>query len=180
MALTVETGAGLADADSYVSLADASSIASSLGLTFPISGADEALAEQALRRATIWVDATYRPRFPGWRTNYRAQALEWPRQGAYDQNVIPQYVPSDEVPIEIKRACVIAAVREKASSGSLSPDVTPGQIKKSVSVDGAVAVEYAIGSGVADQRPVVTMIDDVLASLLSTGRGATLYGSVTR
>lgn len=170
--LTVEDGSGLADADSYVSLADASSIATSFGLTFAIAGADEVLAEQALRRATAWLDATYRLRFPGWRTRYREQALEWPRQGAYDQNIIPQYIAQDSVPVEIKRACVIAAVREKASVGALSPDVTPGQIKKSVSVEGAVSVDYAIGAGsVADQRPVVTMVDDALASLIPTGRG---------
>jgi hypothetical protein len=181
MALTVEDGSGIAAADSYVSLADASTIATALGLTFAISGDDEALAEQALRRATLWLDSTYRSRFPGWRTHYRLQGLEWPRQGAYDQNVVPQYIAVDEIPTEIKKATVIAAVREKASAGSLSPDVTPGQIKKSVSVEGAVSVEYAIGTGgVTDQRPVVTMIDDVLASLLPVERGPALFGSVTR
>lgn len=177
MTLVVEDGTGKADAESYVSVADAVTTATALGLTF----ANDANAEAALRRATIWMDATYRSRLGGWRTRYRDQALEFPRTGMWDNGTIPQLIAADEIPVEWKRACVIAAVREKASSGSLSPDVTPGQIKKSVEVSGAVKVEYAVGAGsVEGQRPIVTMIDDALSSLLPISRGTVLAGSVTR
>ena len=181
MALILETGAGLSTADSYVSLADASTIATALGLTFAISGADETPAEQALRRATLWLDASYRHLLGGYRTKYRAQALEFPRSGMWDNSPIPQLISSDEIPTEWKRACVIAAVREKASVGSLSPDVTPGQIAKREKVEGAVEVEYfASPGGSMDQRPIVTMIDDALASLLQISRGGSLFGRVER
>lgn len=179
MALIVEDGSGLANADSYVSLADASTMATALGLVFAISGSDEALAEQALRRATLWLDATYRSRFGGWKRRYRQQALEWPRQGAYDNAVVPQLIPEDEVPAEIVRATVIAAAREKASPGSLSPDVTPGEITKRLKV-GSYEEEYFGAGGVADQRPVVSMVDDVLGSLLTVSRGQVLFGRVER
>lgn len=179
MALVVEDGSGLANADSYVSLDDALTIATSFGQSFAISGDDEALAEAALRRATLWIDAAYGVRFPGWKRRYRAQALQWPRQGAYDTNVIPQYIPEDEVPVEIKRATVIAAVREKASPGSLSPDITPGEITKRLKV-GSYEEEYFGAGGVADQRPVVSMVDDVLASLLTVSRGPVLFGRTER
>lgn len=180
MALVIEDGSGKADADSYVSLADASTIATALGLTFAISGADEALAEQALRRASLWMDATYRAYLGGWRTKYRAQAFEFPRSGMWDAGAMPQIIAADEIPVEWKKATVIAAVREKASPGTLSPDVAPGKVKKSATV-GDISVEYAIGSGsVTDQRSVVTMIDDVLGSLLAINRGAVLFGKAVR
>ncbi len=62
------------------------------------------------------------------------------------------------------------AIRELASPGSLSPDVTTGRIKKSVSVSGAVSVTYADDTDlVGSQRPVVTLVDDLLSGLLSAG-----------
>lgn len=180
MALIVETGAGLANADSYVSLSDASTIATSLGLSFAIAGADEALAEAALRRATVWMDAQFRNMLSGWRTKYRLQALEFPRTGMWDNGVIPQLIAADEVPTEWKRACVVAAVREKASPGSLSPDVTTGLVAKREKVEGAVEVEYFGAPDVDAQRPIITMIDDILAPLINTSRVAPIFGSVSR
>jgi hypothetical protein len=179
MSLIIETGAGLSGAESYVNLADAAAYAEARGLTFAISGDDEALAEQALRRATTWLDATYRSQFPGDRKNLRQQALEWPRIGAYDRN--GYNITDSEIPRELVAATIEAAVREKASPGALSPDVTPGQIAKMERVEGAVTVEYAIGSGViSDQRPVSTVIDDILGSLLCVSRGPALFGVTVR
>lgn len=182
MALTVETGAASATADSYASLATIAAYATAHGLTFAIAGADEVPAEQAARRATVWLDATYRGRFTGRRKNGRAQALEWPRYDAWDSQPVPDPIPSDEVPREIVSACCEAAIREKASPGTLSPDVTPGQVERSVSVANAVSVEYAAtASGVAGQRPISTVIDDILGSLLTGSReAARLFGVAVR
>src|SRR5690606_33032799 len=153
-------GTGKSDAESYASLATIAAYAAAHGLTFAIEGDDEALAEAAARRATVWLDATYRSRFTGRRTNGRNQALEWPRTGAYDNQVPPDYLESDEIPQEIIDACCEAAIREKASPGSLSPDVTPGQVAKRERVEGAVEIEYFRAGGVTDQRPVATVVDD--------------------
>lgn len=167
MALVVEDGTGKANADSYVSLDDAAAYATSKGLTFPVSGADATPAEQALRRATTWIDGRYRSRFTGYRKQLRDQALEWPRLNAFDAvECATSVIDPDSVPVEIVQATVEAAVREKASPGSLSPDVTTGKIKKSFRA-GQIAVEYAVGSGTAwEQRPVVDVIDGILAPLL--------------
>lgn len=181
MALTVETGAGLADADSYAALETINAYATSRGLTFVITGGtNEADAEAAARRGTVWLDATYRGRYPGRKANGRSQALEWPRINAYDRQVPPEYLESDEIPQEIIDACCEAAIREKASPGSLSPDVTPGAIVKRERVEGAVEVEYASqGASVASQRPISTVIDDILGSLLGP-RSSGLFGKAVR
>lgn len=164
MALVVEDGTGLSTAESYVSVADAVTYATKHGLTFAASPADA--AEQALRRATAWLDGKYRTRFPGCRVNGRDQALEWPRMYACDAEGYE--VASDAVPAEIVNATIEAAVRELASAGSLNPDVTPGRIKKRAKVD-VIEVEYAVGTGsVFEQKPVVGVIDGILSSLIGS------------
>jgi hypothetical protein len=137
MTLTVETGAGLADSDSYAGVADADTYAGNYGLTW---AGDDAAKEVALRRATAFLDANYRARFPGYRVRRRDQALEWPRYAAfvrtYDSNPWSLYqgsfesfngdeldlatIPSDAVPIEIVRATIIAASVALNSSDLLS------------------------------------------------------------
>lgn len=178
MTLIVETGDGASDSESYVTTADANAYALARGLAFPID--DEAVAEQALRRATTWLDATYGGYFSGERLNGREQSLQWPRANAYDNSGTPIALPSDEIPIEIINATIEAAVREMASPGALSPDVTPGEIIEEVSVDGAVAVKFANGSGVSGQMPIVSVIDHILGTLISISHGTALFGKLER
>jgi hypothetical protein len=171
MSIVVEDGTGKADAESYVSAADANAYAASHGLTFAIAGDDAALAEAALRRATTWLDAEYGARFPGQRNNGRGQALQWPRSDAVD--AAGEEIASDEVPAEIVAATIEAAVREKASPGSLSPDVTPGKVKTRAKV-GEIEVEYAASGSVAEQRPVLSVVDGILSGLLEGSIGASV------
>lgn len=134
------------------------------------ASSNDTLRTAALVRATTYIDATYRGRFPGYRTARRAQSLEWPRTDAWDAtNGVT--ILSTEVPIEVERAAYEAALRELASPGSLNPDITPGKIKKSVAIAGAVSVEYANTSGAGGQRPVVSIIDGILAPLLCDNSG---------
>jgi hypothetical protein len=178
MALITEDGTGRADAESYVSLADASTYAVAHGLTFPITGTDQIPAEQALRRATTWIDFAFRGGFAGFRKTLRVQALEWPRRGAYD--IHGYLIDESELPRELIAATVEAAVRELAKPGSLNPDVIPGQIKKRVSVAGAVDVEYAIGAGTAqEQQPMIAVINGILSPLL-VGQRSSLFGEARR
>lgn len=166
MALIVEDGSGLANAESYVSVSDCAAYAMARGLTFPATPEDK--AEAALCRATSYIDNTYRTRFPGQRKKFRLQALEWPRVGVVDMNGFP--VMSDEIPTEIVRATCEAAVRELSAPGSLLPDVTPGKIKKRAKV-GDIEVEYAVGAGgVASQQPISPIIDGILAALIGIGQ----------
>lgn len=171
MTLVVEDGSGISGAESYVSVADCVTYAENHGLAF--SDDDETAAEAALRRATTYLDNTYRARFPGYRRNFRAQALEWPRTSVLDISGYP--VPYDQVPIEIVNATCEAAVRELAAPGGLSPDVTPGGIAKSLKA-GSVQIEYAIGAGnAASQQPVSTLIDGILGPLI--GGIANIYSA---
>lgn len=102
MALIVEFGAGLPDADSYVSVADCAAYATAHGLTF---AGDEPAKEARLRRATQYLDAQYA--YKG-EEQTDAQALAWPR------TVAPGVVPR-----EIVAACCELACK----SGDLWQDV---------------------------------------------------------
>lgn len=166
MALTVT--AGSASADSYVSLADTKAHWEAVG--FDYSGYTDVQIEQALRRATAWIDGRYRRRFPGARTNGRSQALEWPRTSVYDYD--GNEVATDTIPNEIATATAEAAKREVAGT-TLSPDVTTGKTVKRNRV-GSIEVEYAGIPSASAQRPTVLAVEEILSGLFPVG-GATTF-----
>jgi hypothetical protein len=128
----------------------------------------------ALERGTAYLDGHYGASYPGVPTS-DTQELGWPRTGAV--NCRGYAIPSDVIPKEIENATYEATRRELTTPGGLTPDVVVGQIKQSVSVDGAVSVTYATGKGstadiVAAQTPTITAIDNMLACLLAGGNSA--------
>lgn len=179
MSLIPEDGTGRADADSYVALDGVEAYAVANGLAW--APTDPAAGEAAIRRATRFIDATYRARFSGYPANGRAQALEWPRRGAYTyvpgerrsldfygaatQTIDPAYtyLPANEVPREIKAATCEAAIRELAKPNSLAPDLKQGGAIRSAQA-GSASVTFA-GAGYSGQQ-VFQTIDNVLAGLL--------------
>ncbi len=116
MALIVETGAGLSNSESYISVANASARQASLGndTWATLSNAE---MEEALRRATIHMGQAYRARWIGARKTL-AQALDWPRYGACVDGFS---LPSDAVPADVANACADLAF--KAAGGDLAPDL---------------------------------------------------------
>lgn len=183
MALIVEDGTGKPDANSYVSLAVALDYAQTRGIAaWTADGAADATRSAALIRATAFIDATYRGRFPGYRTQGRRQGLEWPRVGAY--TYVPDdgrsgaylsggygatqldagysYILPNEIPREIIAATCEAAGRELAEPGLLAPDLDRGGAIQSLSA-GSVSITYAVG---ASARTTFQAIDKALASLL--------------
>jgi len=174
MTLIVEDGTGKADAESYVSVADAVTYASNRGLTFP--GTDVPGSEAALRRATAYLDNTYRTRFTGYRTHRRDQALEWPRVGAYvyipnnssdmayagGYDPAYDYINDNVIPIEIINATCEAAVRELATPGVLAPDLDRGNAVKRLKA-GSVEIEYGAA---ASATTAFQAIDLALSGLL--------------
>jgi hypothetical protein len=121
----------------------------------------------ARARGSAYVDGTYALRFPGHTTGGIDQDREWPRSGASDRQ--SNAIAPDTVPLRVVNASYEAALIELATPGSLSVMVAPGKIKKRVKVEGAVEVEYAVGSGsAAEQQPVVATIEGLLAPLLIT------------
>jgi hypothetical protein len=188
MALIVEDGSGLRDAESYISVAGATAYHVARGHdVWTDAGADE--QEPALRRATEWIDASFRDLFVGLRKGGRTQGLEWPRIGAYitmvDNGIrmSPSWrgfsimISENEIPKEIERATSEAALREITNPGVLYTDVVPGQIIKSVSVSGAVSVTYADGSA-KGQQTLIPIIGAIISPLLilSGSSSSSMFG----
>lgn len=138
MSLVVETGAGLSDAESYISVADASTYVTAFGGNALWTVADTAAKETALRIAAQYLDSKYR--FRGQKNSFE-QALAWPRYNAIDDDEF--VLSNDELPIKLKQAQVEAALRHLAGDNLLgvidkpgaiaSESVTVGPIQKSVS-----------------------------------------------
>lgn len=173
MALIVETGVGLSTAESYISVAEFLAYAyKNYAVTDPV--ATDAI-EQALRRATRFIDGAYRKHFLGYRTQAYNQALEWPRAwvvrpwpgaSGYNQGYYSQagdVLANNVIPQSLKEATAEAAIRELASPGSLTPDRVPSEQILQETV-GPITTVFA---NVSDSRPIVTLIDEILAPLMT-------------
>lgn len=184
MALVVTPGS--ATADSYISVADADAYHFKMGNT-AWESADAIAKEEALRRGTRYIDARYRYRWRGQRTSGRDQALEWPRAYATG-SLYPSYrywgdwpatnltIEDDELPVELKNATAEAALREVVAPGSLTPDVTMSERVRSESI-GPISTTYFDDYSVGATRPIITLIDEMLAPLLVPVR---LTGTLVR
>lgn len=165
MALIVETGAGLPDAESWASVADADAYHLARG-NAGWTG-ETATKEAALRRGTDYLEGLYRARWSG-RPAAIGQALGWPR--AYVcASTGNGYLPSDKIPVALVRACCECALRELESPGSLAPDFVPGEIVTSETV-GPLSTDYATAPGSpVDPMPRLVAVDRLLAPLLRSG-----------
>ena len=160
--LITETGAGLADAESYASIAAADARCASLGLTAWAALA-EADKEIALRKAMIFM-ATYRTRWAGRRV-YQHQALDWPRYGVAVDGFT---VPSTSVPADVANACIDLAVR--ASSGEdLLPDLDTGSNAIKKDKTGPLETEYF--QNTTDARERFVSVDALLAPYFGSAGG---------
>lgn len=162
MSIIPETGAGLADADSYASIAAADTRCASLGLTAWAALA-EADKEIALRKAALFM-ATYRPRWAGRRV-YQHQALDWPR---YNVAVDGFIVPSTTVPADVVNACIDLAAR--AGSGEdLLPDLDTGSNAIKKDKTGPLETEYF--QNTTDARERFVAVDALLAPYFGAAGG---------
>ena len=160
MALVVEDGSGLVNADAYLSVAEFKTYRLN---NYPVASAvtDEAI-EQAIRRATRFVDSRYGTSFLGY-ILLADQSLMWPRGGVWQTAAEAFLLDDDIVPQRVKDATAEAAIRELVSPGSLSPDRVPSEQVTELTV-GPITTKYA---NVASSRPVVTIIDEILSPLTS-------------
>ena len=159
MALIVEDGSGLVDAEAYLSVADAAAYHLKMGNrdAWALVG-NEVAKEAMLRQATEFMRNRYLNRWIG-RATVAAQRLDWPRVGAYTRNY--NVIASTLVPEQVKNACAELAL--KAASGELMPDSSQG-VKREVI--GPIEVEYDQYSSGAPGYP---RIDAMLAGLLVVG-----------
>jgi hypothetical protein len=135
MTLIVENGTGMSTAESYISVADATSYHSDRGnINWGLLTVQQ--QEQALRRATDHMLGEYRNRWNGSRVT-STQYLDWPRlgvikkdsqgaNGVYGMFVVPQSI----VPVEVKNACAELAIR--AAAGPLREDLTQAIVREKI------------------------------------------------
>jgi hypothetical protein len=159
MSLITETGTGSATSESYCSLADANAYHLARGNTTWFSTdplITDANKEEALRRATDFMEQVYRLNWYGYRVN-STQALSWPRYEVprADYNA---YYDSNIVPTEVRNACAELAL--KAAGGDLSPDLAQRVVREKIDV---LEVEYDKNSV---QYTVYRAINNMLAPLL--------------
>lgn len=96
MALIIETGAAVANANSYVTVAEYAAYAAARGYTV---GATDPLKEIELTKAMDYLEGC-RDRFKGSKLT-QAQSLQWPRVGV----VVDGFsLSSSVIPVELKRA----------------------------------------------------------------------------
>lgn len=167
MALETETGSGSETAESLCSVSDATAYHSARGNAAWAALTNEAM-EQALRRATDYMQQTYRQRWAGCRV-YSSQALDWPR---YDvpRRDYGDYYPSDAVPREVRDACAELALR--ASAGELAADMGQQVTERTV---GPITTKYASGSTSAKRYRAVDML---LGPLLRSSGSGVVVGLV--
>lgn len=140
---------------------------------------DNTAIEAALLVASEWIDQSFRMQFGGDKVGQRAQIREWPRNGAID--IDNHYIASDAIPREVLAATYEATFRQMTTPGVFFKDYTPSKYK-SVSISGALSVDYAIGSAYdfQTQFPAIAAILIPVLTAEGTGGFAGLSGSVAR
>lgn len=147
MALIVESGEGLPDADSYVSVADCTTYAAAHNLTFTGTESEQ---EAKLRRATQYLDAEYT--YKGEQLT-ASQALAWPR------TVVAG------IPREIVSACCELACK----SGDLWADVDSAAVTERTV--GPITTKFAAPINGGQKRFAGV---DALVKRWTVGGGATV------
>ena len=152
MALNVETGSGLANADSYITLAEADTYLAKYGFDEDAAwtAASDAQKEDAIRRATQeYLEGIY---YNAWRGSVRTytQKLSWPRTGAHDD--AGRTIGSGEVPDAIKEANALVALNVLQGNAIISDGYDRGGITRETmkGVGFEITTEYGGGGSSAD------------------------------
>lgn len=175
MALIVENGTGLSNAESFVSVAEADAFFALYDATKWNGNTTD--KEQALRRATAYLSNAIN--WGGLRTHGRAQALAFPRAGLFDKESYA--IPINEIPIELKVACYHLAGVEFSNPNALNPSIVLADRVKREKID-ALEVEYSLSSVSADSyRTEVAIVSDLIAPFLNNKNSSScLSGSSSR
>lgn len=161
MTLIVEDGTGLSTAESFCSVATATTYHSKFGNAEWLDYS-ESEQEIHLRRATRYLEAKFRTRWQGTRVLLE-QALSWPRYGVEDSDGI--YVDSDEVPTLVANATAELALIS-AGGETLNPTLDAGTIKRERSKVGEIEEEIEYVGGKREVKSF-SFIDDMLQPLLA-------------
>lgn len=157
MPLIIETGSIVPNADSYVTRADYISYASKIGVVI----ADDDTTDEKLRKSAQFIDS-HEPNLKGMRVQ-RDQSMAFPRDGVYIDNWLWE---SDEIPRQVILAQMNIALDMEAGIDPYNPPVNPNLGKKSIRVDGAIAVEYMVGNAVSQKLGRTSTATALMSSLL--------------
>jgi hypothetical protein len=177
--MALDATVGGSSSDSYATLAEFEAYAASIGFVYSPTYTDAQL-EQAMRKATQYIDRAYRGRWKGFRSD-RDQALAWPRTGDANNGPSNYLTPSytvgiiDEDGYEIATNVVPDRVKEAqyeatkliVAGTDLLPLLTRGGATESERVKaGPVETEtkYAASASVRDR---VLQIEGLLQGLVN-------------
>jgi len=171
VALVVEDGSGLPNAEAYISAADADAYFAARNNSTWAAIPDQATKEAYLRQGCEWMEARYR--WQGVRataltcgsfwepaTSTTPQALSWPRKRVIIDGVL---LPYTAVPLAIIRANAELALR--ASTGELAPDETAQIVRETI---GPITTEYQPGHR---QAAFFAQVEAMVASYTVGGSG---------
>ena len=158
MALIVETGTGSATGESFCSVSDALAYHAARGNS-TWATITTTQQEQALRRATDYMEAVYSQRWAGTRTT-SVQALSWPRYNVFVNGYVTL---SSSIPRAVINACSELALR--AAAGELLSDSTQQKTRTKVDV---LEVEFDKYSPQSTQYLAITAL---LAPYFESGSG---------
>lgn len=171
MALRVEDGTGVSDANSYIALAEADTYFQERG-NAEWGALSVAEKEQALIRATDYLEQRYDGRWRGARAG-AGQALSWPRSYAYAFGDERRPISSEVVPLRLRYAtCELAS---RATDASLRPDLLPNMTAVTKEKVGSLEVNYSPAGGV--DTPQFIVVSDLLRPLLHGHRTVELVRS---
>ena len=155
--IVVEDGSGVANADSYVTVAEARAYASKRGFT-TLDALTDGEVEAKIILAMDMVEG-YRDRFKGSKTS-STQALQWPREDVVIDGI---EIANDNIPTELKNA--LSQLTVDAVNTTLQPNLGGRTVTKE-KVD-VVEIEYAAQGAAADYT-VFDKFEKMLAPLLSS------------
>lgn len=168
MALILEVGVGLANADALISVTEARAYAASRGLTLPAADTD---VEVLIRKCNDWLTSV-ESRFQGWRRN-PDQALPFPRVGislagrsaVFGYSILSQFLSESIIPPTLKTG-LCQLVFELQTADAL-PSVTDPRIVIQETV-GPISTTYA-GSGTNSANPVFPKVLAYIEPLFKQG-----------
>lgn len=156
MALVLEDGTGLEDADSFVSLAEVRAFASSRGVTL---SEDDATVETLIILAHDYILAR-EGQLQGIRLK-ESQALPYPRRGVC---LYGRYLADGVIPRTLKSA--IAQLVIESLTISILPARTDSRVVRETV--GPITTVYSDGKTTFDPQPVMPRVDAFLGPLLNS------------